>query len=102
MTRERRAELRRLLVDARLKGELQVGRSALCRHRPRCSNLYSDGYRDVTVPCAGLSEEDARLLAASVNALEELVDDADDLEDENELQRLELEALRAELAALRP
>jgi hypothetical protein len=46
-----------------------VGQSALCRHTPRCANIYElETGCDVTFPCAGLSLADAALIVAAVNA----------------------------------
>lgn len=47
-----------------------VGQSALCRHTPRCANIFitADGV-DVTFPCSGLSVADAMLIVAAVNAV---------------------------------
>lgn len=47
-----------------------AGASALCRHSPRCANIWqTETEGDVTFPCSGLSMEDAALIVAAVNAI---------------------------------
>lgn len=91
------ARLRALLADT-TPGPWAVGQSALCDHRPRCYNVWSDGaearYQDVTGPCARLSEADATLIVEVINALPCLLDALDEA-------HARIAELKAEVARLR-
>ncbi len=100
MTREIRAQLRRLLAAATARPWTAI-HDTIISTDPAAIEIAPDdahvAYYGGFCIAESMRAANRDLAASAVNYLEELVDDADELEDEVESQRIELEALRAEL-----
>lgn len=106
MTKEELDALR-AAWDAATPGEWHGGHAASGLHDPvwcrtaQCRNIWAGEGTDVTAPCAGLSRQDAELIALAKNALPRLLARVAELEGENAFVRRIVTDLQGEGTAYR-